>query len=70
MIDQLHCTLKDTNPFPPQAVLGEHDVRVSTETQLRIERSIVSKVRHPDYNDDTLKNDIALFKMDSPVRIK
>jgi len=50
-----------------KAVLGEHDVRVSTETQLRIERSIVSKIRHPDYNDDTLKNDIALFKMDSPV---
>ena len=48
-------------------MLGEHDVRVTTETQLRIERTIVSKIRHPNYNDDTLKNDIALFKMNNPV---
>ena len=50
-----------------QAVIGEHSLSVSTETQLRIERSIVSMVRHPDYNDNTLKNDIALFKMNEAV---
>ena len=50
-----------------QAVIGEHNLSVSTETQLRIERSIVSMVRPPDYDENTLKNDIALFKMNEAV---
>jgi len=50
-----------------KAVLGEHDTRVTTETQIRIERGVTQKIRHPEYNDDTLKNDIALFRLDRPV---
>jgi len=49
------------------AVLGEHDVLVETETMIKIERTVISKIRHENYDDNTLKNDIALFKMDAPV---
>jgi len=60
-----HC---HTSSHPlTKAVLGEHDTRVTTETQIRIERGITRKIRHPEYNDDTLKNDIALFLLDEPV---
>jgi len=48
-------------------VLGEHDVTVETETMIKIERNIVYKLRHESYNSNTLKNDIALFKMDAAV---
>jgi len=49
------------------AVLGEHDVTVETETMIKIERNIVYKLRHESYDSNTLKNDIALFKMNAPV---
>jgi len=49
------------------AVLGEHDVKVETETMIKIERTVVYKIKHEEYDSNTLKNDIALFKMDSPV---
>jgi len=49
------------------AVLGEHDVSVETETMIKIERNIEYKVRHEEYDTNTLKNDIALFKMDEAV---
>ena len=34
---------------------------------MKQERGITEKIRHPEYNDDTLKNDIALFRLDQPV---
>jgi len=49
------------------AVLGEHDVSVETDTMIKIERNIEYKVRHEEYDSNTLKNDIALFKMDEEV---
>jgi len=49
------------------AVLGEHDVTVETETMIKIERNIVYKLRHESYDSSTVKNDIALFKMNAPV---
>lgn len=32
-------------------------------------RNVIQIIRHPDYNDGTLNNDIALIKLDSPVII-
>merc|ERR1719481_2148415 len=60
-----HCIL-GYNPLK-KAVLGEHDVTVQTDDMIRIERGIVSQIRHRDYNDNTLENDIGLFKLSESV---
>jgi len=49
------------------AVLGEHDITVETETMIKTERNIIYKIRHESFDSNTLKNDIALFKMDETV---
>lgn len=65
IVTAAHC---HDNSFPLDiAVLGEHDVTVETETMIKIERNIVYKLRHEEYNPNSLKNDIALFKMDKEV---
>jgi len=48
------------------ALIGEHDLSIETETVIQ-ERTISRRIRHPNYDNDQLKYDIALHKLDRPV---
>ncbi|XP_078594199.1 serine proteinase stubble-like [Branchiostoma floridae x Branchiostoma japonicum] len=52
---------------PVLVVVGEHDVSNSPEWKETVE--VKQIIVHPDYNDDTYENDIALLKLDSPVSL-
>lgn len=48
-------------------VLGEHDRNDTEESQVQY-RKIASFERHPDFQRSTFNNDIAVLRMDKPIR--
>lgn len=48
-------------------VLGDHDKSLETDTTIKIVQSVAQIINHPDYNDATSQNDIALIKMTTKV---
>ena len=43
------------------------DITMSSASSTHFE-STVTDISHPDYNDDTINNDIMLLKLDTPVQ--
>ncbi|MEM7535472.1 MAG: trypsin-like serine protease [Chloroflexota bacterium] len=59
-----HCIF----PTPPQQVsLGLHNVAQNESS--RQDRAVKQAIAHPNYNSNTLNNDIALLELESPVTL-
>ena len=61
VVTAAHCV--DGRPRRISVELGQHDKRTRA-----IKKSISKRVSHPNYNKDTVDNDIALLKLKSPVK--
>ena len=48
-------------------ILGKHDIIKNETTQVNF--TVIEVVRHPDFDNKTFQNDIALFKLDHPVTV-
>lgn len=53
-------------PEELQALLGEHDISVTSETD-RIRADVFDIVAHPQYDHDTINYDFAVIKLSEPV---
>merc|ERR1712179_409418 len=60
LVTAAHCV--DGNPYKVIVELGQHD-----RTTKAIERSVSNIILHPNWNPQTVDNDIALLKLNSPV---
>ena len=48
-------------------ILGKHDIIKNETTQVNF--TVIEVVKHQDFDNKTFQNDIALFKLDSPVTV-
>ncbi|XP_072948034.1 venom serine protease-like [Epargyreus clarus] len=61
-----HCVSQ--RPYSSLAVIvGEHDVSTGNDTDYTQGFRVSSYVIHPDYNEDTLENDIAIIKIQGTI---
>lgn len=61
-----HC-LPGLSSSNAQVIVGEHDWSLTTETSVTQRLDIQQLVPHPDYNDQTSDNDIALIQVASSI---
>ena len=52
-------------PLYLDVYLGKHNVSVTEDTEQQIDAE--KEIRHPNYNDQTLNNDIMLIKLRKPA---
>jgi transmembrane serine protease 3 len=64
VITAAHCLYNE--PANMQVVAGAHNLRSSTADEQAVEAS--RYVLHPDYDGETMVNDIAIIKLDKPIR--
>ncbi|KAJ9063614.1 hypothetical protein DSO57_1039013 [Entomophthora muscae] len=67
VITASHCTVGLVN-FGFEAVSHRHDLGLSDEEEEGSRRRVLNRVRHPGYNETIVKDDIAIWKLESPSK--
>ncbi len=69
VVTAAHCTFDENSNNPSlEVLLGAHNWKRNRPRAQR--RKAIQIINHPDYNPNTLENDISLIKLDSPVNCK
>jgi len=63
IVTAAHCSVASINGY--EVVAGEHHLQQNEGTEQS--RSVAQIVRHPQYNSNTLANDIAVWRLNSPL---
>ena len=61
-----HCTIKLGWEEPFSVMVGEHFIRNDTDG---VKHSVASVMRHPEYTNSYLGNDIAIVTLDEPIQL-
>jgi secreted trypsin-like serine protease len=65
IVTAAHCVAGSTNAASYTVTVGEHDKTVTEPSQ--VDHSVARVIAHPQYNGQTIKNDIAVLELVNPI---